>query len=144
MFWMLETFGRGSKRALRMFICLCARRWWLFLTDPRSKRAVELAERYAAGDATQAAVEWIRDGALQAEKDAMESTKPMTAKAARLAALALDPNVLGAAIEASAVARQASHGVNETESEDKELMVLAEHAAMLRELMPNPFARVTA
>lgn len=144
MFLLMEAFGRGSRKGLRLFICTCARRWWVFMPDTRSRRAVELAERYAAGDATQGAVEFIREGALKAFHDAETQSKPVMSKASHLAVLALEPDVLAAAKEASAIAAKAGHAINETESDEKELAILAEHANILREVMANPFAVSTA
>src|SRR5262249_36528310 len=44
--------GKASDRKLRLFACSWARRVWHFITHPDSRTAVEVAERFAEGEAS--------------------------------------------------------------------------------------------
>jgi hypothetical protein len=48
----LRTSGRASKRKLRLFACACCRSFWPLLRHKRSRKAIEIAEQYADGEAT--------------------------------------------------------------------------------------------
>ena len=50
--WAATRKGMLDDRTLRLFACKCVREVWHLLTDERSRKAVEVAELYAVGEAT--------------------------------------------------------------------------------------------
>ena len=57
-------------RLAPLFACWCVRQVWHLLADERSKNAVEVAERYANGQATDEELDAARDAARDAAWDA--------------------------------------------------------------------------
>jgi hypothetical protein len=131
---MLQLLGRkASERKLRLFAAACCRRVWHHLTDERSRRAVELAERLADGEAT------TKERAAAARSARRVSARYRVADtwyAVAAAGYATESRAWGAAYYAAeAVARQAGQ-TKARPGEEKA------QAALLRDIF-NPFCPVT-
>lgn len=87
--WAVTREGVLTDRELRLFACFCARQNWHLLTDDRSKHAIEVAERYADGLATDDDLAAARAAAWDAAWDAASAAAwAATKDAARDAAWA--------------------------------------------------------
>ena len=113
--WVATREGVLNDQTLRLFACWSVRRVWHLLTDERSRNAVEVAERFARGQATKQELAAARDAARAAA---------MAAAMAAARAAAMDA-AWAAAMDAAMDAARAAQ------------------AAWLRAAVPNPFLPAT-
>ena len=128
MLWTLEKIGYADDRVLLLWSCWCVRQVWHLLTDERSRRAVEVAEAFVEGRASQEDLA-AACAAARAAARAAESTAECAAKwaAARAAEWAAESTAECAA--ARAAARAAAWAA-----------ARAAQCDHLREITGNPFA----
>jgi hypothetical protein len=145
----LHARGPSAPRKLTLFTVACCRRVFSLLTDERSRRAVDLAERSADGAATPAELQ----AAWSDAQDAYEADRTAVRRAAKLAGTSAGPPPGDAAASAAAEAvAKASVGalplysraghVQYTRAFSQERGL---QAHLLRDLFgPRPFRRVGA
>jgi hypothetical protein len=76
----------GEDRKMRLFAVFCARQVQHLITDPRSIKAIDVAERYANGEATREELDAAWSGADAAARYAASPSAANAANAARYAA----------------------------------------------------------
>ena len=84
--WAATCKGVLDDKTLRLFACKCVREVWHLLNDERSRKAVEVAELYAVGEATDEELAAARAAAWAAARAAAWDAAWDAAMAATLAA----------------------------------------------------------
>jgi hypothetical protein len=135
--WMLGSLeGSTSDRKLRLFSCACCRRIWPLMTDDRTKRVVEVVERWVEGQATDLEMRFAAHDAFASKRYLPGGQFGFELDAAVEAAW--EPgDAFGGCYHAQHVAYHAFFAAGEVESEHVGQIFLIE------DIFGNPFRPVT-
>jgi len=145
MLWLLDKVKYENDRDLRLFACACVRAVWDKLTDERSRNVVEVAERFAVGDATEEELTAARSAAAAAAAPAAAPAYS-AARAAWSAAWSAWPVVRLAAESAYSAALatwSATWLATRSAARSAAESAWAAQADILRDKIGNPFRRLT-
>jgi hypothetical protein len=135
--------GKLSDRKARLFAVAVCRRIWHALKDERSRRVVEVAERYADRLAVRGEVHSARAEALAAVRGVLKCSATVASMRATRAAYGCLKSDFGASLQtAQEVASDAAGASDERSPEDWDVAVRTEANAqvpLVRCLFGNPF-----
>jgi hypothetical protein len=131
---MLKFFQRkASDRKLRLFAVPCCRLVWHLLSDERRRNAVEVAERFADGNATDVELVESHYAAQRFRGPWLPDSEEMAADAAANAAQVISRTVTQVATDVICVA------MNDPEGDYDEAVVRHKLVALIRDIFGNPF-----
>jgi hypothetical protein len=124
----------GVRRHLRLFACACCRSVWEHFHDERCRRAVEVSERYADGDARRSELDAARKDAEEAEVATRQQAE--TSLRRRTEAAALVATVVGYRVASTALWTATTQSV--WRATENVARAVQELRAALAEAVPGP------